>query len=63
MVTAYASLRTRYDLYCPYFLPDVMVKFTRKAKGHFVTLIEVGMHLIERNRGHIKLLVVRYANV
>lgn len=33
------------DLYCPYFLPDVMMKFTRKAKGHFVTIIEVGMDL------------------
>ena len=37
----------RYDLYCPYFLPKVMVKFPRKARGHFVTLIKVGMHLIE----------------
>ena len=37
--------------YCPYFLPEVMVKFTRKARGHFVTLIEVGLHLIKCNPG------------
>ena len=37
---------------CPYFLPEVMVKFTWKARGHFVTLIEVGMHLIACISGH-----------
>ena len=50
-VTVYVSLRRRvrktlYSLYCPYFLPEVMVKYTRKARRHFVTLIEVCMHLI-----------------
>ena len=51
-VTVQVSLRRRvkttlYDLSCPYFLPEVMVKFSRKARGHFVTLIEVGVHVIE----------------
>ena len=29
-----------------------MLKFTRKAKGHFVTPIESGVHLIECISGH-----------
>ena len=45
--------RTLYDLYCPYFSPEVMVKFTRRETGHFVTLIENGMHLIACISGHI----------
>ena len=40
------------DLCCPYFLPEVMVKFTRKARGHFVMLIESGMHRFECIAGH-----------
>ena len=44
--------RTLYDLYCLYFLPEVMVKFRKKARGHFVTLIQIGMHLIECTSGH-----------
>ena len=44
--------RTLNDLYCQYFLPEVMVKFTRKARGHFVTFIESGMHLIKCISGH-----------
>ena len=41
-VTVYVFLRRRVKgtltvRYCPYFLPEV--KFTRMAKGHFVTLI------------------------
>ena len=44
MVTVYVSLRRRvgrtlYDLHSPYLLPEVMVKLTRKVRGHFVTLI------------------------
>ena len=31
----------------PYFSPEVMVKFTRKVKGHFVTLIKVVTRLTE----------------
>ena len=33
--------RARHDLYCPYFLPKVMLKFMRKAKGYCVSLIEM----------------------
>ena len=44
--------RTLYDLDCPYFSPEVMVKFTRKARGYFVTLTESSMHLMECISGH-----------
>ena len=36
------------------FSPEAMVKFTRRATGHFVTLIESGMHLITCISGHRK---------
>ena len=57
MVTVSVSLRRRvrrtlHDFYIAYFLPEVMVKFTRKAMGHFVTLIEASMHLVDRVSGH-----------
>ena len=29
-------MRTFYDLYCPYFLPEVMVKLTGRVNGHFM---------------------------
>ena len=45
-------MRTLYDLYCSYVSPEVMVKFMRKARGQFVTLIKVGIHLIECISGH-----------
>lgn len=38
--------RTLYDLYSQYFFPEVVVKFMRWETGHFVMLIETGMHLI-----------------
>ena len=38
--------KTLNDLNCLFFLLGVMVKFTRKTRGHFATLIEIGMHLI-----------------
>ena len=41
-----------YDLYTVYLLPEVMVKFTRRATGHFVTLIEISIHLITCISGH-----------
>ena len=49
--TVFASLRRRvrrtlFGLYCPYFSPNVMVNLTRRVRGHFVTLIEVSVHLI-----------------
>ena len=30
----------------PYFSLEVIVKLTRRVRGHFVTLIKVVMHLI-----------------
>ena len=39
---------------CPYFL---MVKFTRKAKRHFVMVIKCSMYQIECNSGHNSRLV------
>jgi len=38
---------------CPYFLLEVIVKFARRATGHFFMLIENGMHLIMCICGHI----------
>ena len=38
--------RTLYDFYSPYFSLEVMVKFTRKAKGHLLMLVQITMHLI-----------------
>ena len=32
---------------------EQMVKFRRKTRGHFVTLIKSGMHLTECNPKHI----------
>ena len=37
-----------------YISPEVMVKFTKRAIGHFVTLIEVGAYLTECNPGDIR---------
>ena len=33
--------RALHDLYCRYFLPKVMLKFMRKAKGHCVSITEM----------------------
>lgn len=50
-VTVHVSLRkgvrkSLHDLYCQYFLPEAMVKFTRKVMGHSVMFIESGILLI-----------------
>ena len=37
-----------YSLVCPYFSSKVIVR-PRKASGHFVTIIEVNMHLNKSN--------------
>lgn len=34
--------RTLYDLYCPHFLPEVVVKLIRRIRGHLV--IKISMH-------------------
>ena len=57
-VTVYVSSRiivrrTLYYLYLPYVSPEGMIKFTRRATGHFVTLIEIAMHLITCISGHL----------
>ena len=59
----FASLRTRvrkknYDLYCSYLSSEVMVKSVRGVRGHFVTLVEISMHLMECNPEHISLFVM-----
>ena len=48
-----SSRRTLYDLYCPYFSPEVIVKFTRWATGHFVTLTRNRRHLSWCISGHM----------
>ena len=37
---------------CWHFLPQVMVKFTRKARGNLVTITEISKHLTEYISGH-----------
>ena len=59
------------DFYSLYFSPEVMVKFTRRVTGHFVTLIESGMLLFECISGlqylragcHIHVQMVSISNV
>ena len=41
------------NIYIPYFQPQVMVKFTRRVRGHFVTLTESDMQVIECSPGVI----------
>lgn len=48
-----SSRRTLYDLYCLYFSPEVIVKFTRWATRHFVTLTRNGRHLSRCISGHM----------
>ena len=40
---------------CPYFSPEMMVTLSTRVRGHFVTLVEVCMHLIECNAGTYQL--------
>ena len=35
-----------------------MLKLARRARGHFVTLIEIGVHLIRVKPGHINLGII-----
>lgn len=50
--------KKNYDLYCSYLSSEVMVKSVSKVRGHFVTLVEISMHLMECNPGHISLFVM-----
>ena len=38
--------RTPYDPYSPYSLPNMMLKLSQRNREHFVTLFDVGKHLI-----------------
>jgi len=38
--------------YLSYLSPEVMLKFTRRARGHFVILNEIGVHVFEYNPVH-----------
>ena len=38
-----------------FFVSAVMLKLTRSVKGHLATVIEVGMHVTERNPEHVSL--------
>ena len=50
--------RKNYDPRCSYLSSEVMVKSVSKVRGHFVTLVEISMHLMEYNPEHISLFVV-----
>ena len=41
--------RTLHDIYCQYSSSQVILKLSQSARGHFVTLIESGVHLIACN--------------
>ena len=45
--------RTLHDLPCLYSSSQEILLLSQSAKGHFVTLIKVGLHLITCNPGHI----------
>ena len=38
--------------FCPYSVTRVKLKLGRRARGHFVTLIEIRVHLIWGISGH-----------
>ena len=44
---------TFYDVNCLYSETLVMLKLRKKARGHFVSLMEMCMHLIRGNSRHI----------
>ena len=44
------------DINCLYSETQVMLKLARRARGHFMTLIEIRVHLIRCKPGHICLL-------
>ena len=41
--------RTLHDLYCQYSSSQTILKLSLSARGHLVTLIESGVHLIACN--------------
>jgi len=48
---------------CWYFLPQVMVKFTRKARGNLVTVTEISKHLTEYISGHDRSFINKFSLV
>lgn len=42
------------DLSFPHFSSQMIVEWTRTVSGHFVTVIEFGMHAIVLNPGHVE---------
>ena len=61
----YLRLRKRvwgmilHDVKCLYSLTRAMLKLWRRARGHFVMLIKICVHLITCNPGHIMLWSIR----
>ena len=51
-----AELRRHCDVNCPHSLTRVMIKLGKTARGHFVALIKIDMHLITCTFGRIWLL-------
>ena len=45
--------KTLRDLCCMYSSSKAILKLSQSMRGHFVTLIEVSMHLITCNSGHV----------
>ena len=52
--------RTLHDIYCQYSSSQAILKLSQSARGHFVTLIESGVHLITGNPGSFWLLKQLY---
>ena len=46
------------DINCLYSEKQVMLKLGRRARGHFVTLIEIRVHLILVNKNMIRITVI-----
>ena len=44
---------TLFDINCLYSETQVMLKLSRRERGHFVMLIEIRVHLIRVKPGHI----------
>ena len=42
--------KTLHELRCQYFSSKAILKLSQSVRGHFVTLIDVGMRIISQNR-------------
>ena len=52
--------RTLDDLPCLYSFSKVILKLSHSARGHFVTLIQRGLHLMTCNLGHKNVVTTEY---